>query len=175
MRACVLDALSPAIGTHLGCVLYFRRSYREAAEQHQRAIELDPSFHPAYLQLALAYIQLSQFDEALSALRQARDLGCSEPSFLEALGYLYAAAGNKEAAVDQLASLSRVSGEVYVSPVSIAVVHTALGDRDSAFHWLDLAIRERSSRLIHVKVEPAFDNLKTDPRFVSILSALDLL
>jgi tetratricopeptide (TPR) repeat protein len=174
-RACALDPLSPAIGTHLGCVLYFRRSYREAVDQHLRAIELDPSFHLAYWHLAFSYTQLSLFDEANAALNQAKDLGCGESSYLAAFGYLQAAAGNTQESERQLAALRRLAEKSYVSPVSVALVHAALNDRDSAFQWLDLAMRERSSRLIHIKVEPAFDKLKTDPRFISVLSTLDLL
>jgi len=48
-------------------------------------------------------------------------------------------------------------------------------NRRRCFPISDAAVRERSCRLIEIKVEAAFDKLKTDPRFVSNLSALDLL
>jgi tetratricopeptide (TPR) repeat protein len=175
MRACTMDPLSPAIGTHLGSILYFQRAYREAAEQCLRALELDPSFHLAYWHLGFIHVQLSQFDDAFAAFRQAEMLGCSEPVAMGSLAFCHASAGNRPEATRLLDSLQRRSSMEYVSPVAHALIHAALGNTGEAFQYLDAAVQERSCRLIHVKVEPGFDKLKTDPRFIRILSTIDLL
>ena len=44
----------------------------------------------------------------------------------------------------------------------IATVYVGLGDRDRAFEWLDKAYNERFTALIALKVEPMFDNLRSD-------------
>jgi tetratricopeptide (TPR) repeat protein len=175
MRACALDPLSPAVITHLGCLLYFRRRYHQAVEQYLRALESDPTFHLAYWHLSSAYVQLSQFDEASVALDRARSLGCGEQPFRWAWAHLQARAGNKNEAEKTLERLTALSKTQYVSPVSLALVHSSLGHVGFAFECLNAAMRERSCRLIHIKVEPAFDALKTDPRFIGVLTNLHLL
>ncbi len=174
VRAAALDPLSAVIGTHLGCILHFQRRYSEAVDQYLRSIELDPTFHLAFRRLGFTYVQLSRFDEALRAFTHARDLGCSRESTEVAVAYLHASAGNGEKSGKILSTL-RTSAANYVSPAGIALVHTALGDPNAAFLSLDEAIQDRSCGLVHIKVEPEFDKLKTDPRFFSLLSKLNLL
>ena len=40
-----------------------------------------------------------------------------------------------------------------------------IGEADSAFYWLDKAVENRSPDLTWLKVDPAFDSLKDDPRY----------
>ena len=92
-----------------------------------------------------------------------------------ALGFVYAAMGRRADAENALKHLKSSASNEYLSPVSLAMIYAALDDRDSAFEWLTRAQDERASRAIHVKIEPAFDRLKTDARFVSLLSSMGLL
>ena len=52
---------------------------------------------------------------------------------------------------------------------NIAVTYAALGDKDQAFAWLEKAFAERSDSLTLIKVDPAFDSLRSDPRFANLL------
>lgn len=47
--------------------------------------------------------------------------------------------------------------------------HAGLGDRDKAMRLLNKAYEERSAEMPQVKVEPFFDNLRSDPRFQDLL------
>jgi hypothetical protein len=53
-------------------------------------------------------------------------------------------------------------------------VYTLLGEPDLAFEWLDTAYRERNSRLPWVTLDPGFDSLRADARFVDLLRRLNL-
>ena len=50
-----------------------------------------------------------------------------------------------------------------------------MGERDSAFHWLDLALEDHSEPLTLLKVDPAFDPLRSDPRFDPMQRRVHLL
>jgi len=54
------------------------------------------------------------------------------------------------------------------SPYDLAKVSHALGDEEGAFAWLDVAYNERDETLVALRVEPEWDNLRSDPRFVAI-------
>jgi tetratricopeptide (TPR) repeat protein len=43
-----------------------------------------------------------------------------------------------------------------------------IGEPDSAFYWLDKAVENRSPDLTWLKVDPAFTNLKDDPRYLDL-------
>ena len=62
----------------------------------------------------------------------------------------------------------------YVSAYEIAAIHTALGEKEQAFAWLDKAYQERSSWLIHLKWEPRFQPLRSDPSFQELLRRIGL-
>jgi hypothetical protein len=53
-------------------------------------------------------------------------------------------------------------------------VYAALNQKDEAFHWLDKALEERSKALIELRESFQFDNLRSDPRFASVLRRIGL-
>ena len=55
----------------------------------------------------------------------------------------------------------------YVQGDAIASIYGALGDFDTAFHWLKVAIADRSAGVLFLRVHPAFAPLHKDPRFAS--------
>jgi len=54
------------------------------------------------------------------------------------------------------------------------LLYARLDDKAQAFDWLEKAYDERSSALVYLKVEPAFDNLRPDPRFADLLQRMHL-
>ena len=71
-----------------------------------------------------------------------------------------------------LTSLLDKSKQSYVSPFDIALIYTALGQKDAAFEWLQKAVNERSTFLVYSKWEPRLDPLRSDPRFGQILKKI---
>ena len=57
----------------------------------------------------------------------------------------------------------------FISPYSIAILYTGLGDTDQAFAWLNRAYEERDNWLNYLKVEPRLDPLRSDARFADLL------
>jgi hypothetical protein len=56
----------------------------------------------------------------------------------------------------------------------IAIAHLGLDQLDDTFRWLDKAFEERSFWLISLNVEPKFDSVRQDPRFVAMHRRLGL-
>ena len=49
-----------------------------------------------------------------------------------------------------------------------------LGDTDEAFDWLEKSVEARDWQLGMLTVEPAFDGLRSDPRFAAMLERVGL-
>jgi tetratricopeptide (TPR) repeat protein len=170
-RARELDPMSAIISCHLGRLLYFRRRYQDAVNQLHESVELDPTLHLAYWHLGCAYAKSSKLDEAKTAFTKAQRLS-DDPLTVAGLAYIHALLGERSEAEDAATRLRQAAARHYVSPVEFALIDTASGNLDSAFQHLQRAIRERAPRIVHLKVDPAFDALKNDGRFLSLLDEL---
>lgn len=168
-RAQQLDPLSLPINTDLGQSLYFARRYREAIEQLQKTLEMGQEFVRAHMILGAAYAQQGMFAEAIAAHSTARDISDGNHLAVGGLGYTLAIAGRRDEAIEALRELERLSARVYVSPYTIALIHTGLGDYDRALEWLWKAYENRDVWLVWLRVNPGFDALHTDARFAELL------
>ena len=65
------------------------------------------------------------------------------------------------------------SPEVAQTAYEIAIVYCWLGDKDSAFCWLEQAEREHAIGFTFVRVDPRLEGLRSDPRFESLLRGID--
>ncbi len=173
-RAQMLDPLSPAIGRDRGRILLSMRRYDQAVEQYRKTLELDPNFPSGYLHLGLAYEQKALYQDAVAACQKARALPGSNPLTLAGLGHCYARWGKKDRARKLLAELEQLARRRYVPAFDIALIHIGLDDRDRAFHWLEQAYRDHDGWLVWLKVDPLFDSLRSDPRFIALLKKLGL-
>ena len=60
------------------------------------------------------------------------------------------------------------------NPMIVAVAYIYAGDGGHAVAWLEKAVAARSYGITYLAVDPAFDPLRSDPRFVSLLKRMGL-
>lgn len=173
-RAHELDMLSLPINTHLGWAFYFFRRFDDAIKQLHATLELDPDYILARYVLGQAYTQRGQYTEAIAELQVAASLSARLPPILSALGYACALAGEVDQARQILVELAEASSKKYVSAYDLALVNLVLGQKDIAFELLNNAVKERCGWLIFLKIEPALDALRSDPRFRDLVRTVGL-
>jgi TolB-like protein/DNA-binding winged helix-turn-helix (wHTH) protein len=171
-RAQELDPISVSSNTLLGMILYRARRYDESIEACQKALELDPTHPNALWFQALAHEQKHEIPDAIAELKEAVSIS-DTPLYRALLANAYALAGERAKALSALDELKALSQQRYVSPLDIAVVYTGLGDRNSAFQWLEKAYQERTMRIQELP-EPIFDSLRSDPRFRDLMRRIGL-
>jgi serine/threonine protein kinase/tetratricopeptide (TPR) repeat protein len=139
----------------------------EALARLQKTLELDPNFWFAHMFASSAYIEKGMFAEAVAEARRARESGVSSP--ISFLGYALAKSGKPAEARAVLEELLKRSAERYVPPYNIAMIYNGLGERDETLDWLERAYQQRDQKLVFLKVEPKWNNLRGDPRFQDLL------
>ena len=60
------------------------------------------------------------------------------------------------------------------SEVGIAKIYFQLGENEEGWKWLEKAYDERAYMLIFIKIDPFYDNIRSDPRFQALLKKVGL-
>jgi hypothetical protein len=55
-----------------------------------------------------------------------------------------------------------------------ARIYVGLGDKERVFEWLRKGYEDRSDHLLNLGVDPAFDGVRRDPRFIDLLGRVGL-
>lgn len=101
-------------------------------------------------------------------------LSGGDPDRFVCLGQAYAAAGETAKAHQLLQELYGVSRRRHVPPYFFAVLHSALQENAQAFAWLDKGYEQRDPFLVWIKVSPAADDLRNDPRLADLIRRVGL-
>jgi len=173
-RALELDQLDLVMNIHLGWHYIYAHQYDLAIEQFRKTLEMDPNYGLTHWYLGQAYAQKGMYAEAETELRKAKYLLQQNVAVEADIGYAYAASGKGGEAKKAIDELKQSSKQRYVSSYYIALIHTGLGEKDSAFEWLENAYRERSDLLIYLKVDPRLDSLRSDARFAELVRRVRL-
>ena len=91
------------------------------------------------------------------------------------LAYGYARAGSTTRARSIIDEIAALHEQRYAVPPSIiAGTYLALGERELAIQWLELALRDRGPDMGMLRADPRWDPLRSDPRFQDVLYRMNL-
>lgn len=174
LRARDADPLSLVTNTDVGSILYYARRHEQALAQVQATLELDPHFAHAHFARGHVLLALQRWEEALAAMQQAIELSGAECGRQGELGYALACAGQVEEAGALCDVLVARGGDTYVDPYQIAIVQAGLRRYDDMFASLEHAFAARCRELITLAVNPVFDPVRGDPRYLELAARVGL-
>jgi TolB-like protein/Tfp pilus assembly protein PilF len=168
------DPLSADARAVVAMMLYYHRQHDDAIVQMRKALALAPDGAQLHNGLARAYAAKRAFPEAIGELREAVRLSGQAPLYVAELARTLAESGDTVTARRMLEELRRMGqgSQVFVTPLSFAYVHTALGEKDRAFGFLEQSMRDRTPDALWAMVDPRLDPLRDDPRFADVLRRL---
>lgn len=174
-RAMYLDPLSARMQNGVAAVHLFAGQYITALGGLQQALELESENAATYWRLGQAYQGLGWHDDAITAFERMLALGFTQAA--GHLGHALAVAGRREEAqarADTLATryTSAEATEGAWLAYNLALVHTGLGNEDTALTWLERAHQRRSLLLVYLDVVPAFAPLRDQSRFQVLRGAV---
>lgn len=169
-----LDPLSLPTNALEAQTLHYAGRDEEAIERLNKTFEIDPNFWIARLMLARIYIFQGRWEVALTELQRARAASNGNSETISLTGYVLAEMGRRDEALKALGELKALSKESYVPAYNIAMVYNGLGDRAAALESLEDAARRHDVRLILIRVEHKWDDLRTEPRFEALIRRVGL-
>ena len=174
-RAQELDPFSLIVISHLSWINYLAHRDDDTVKQALQTLKLDPNFFPAHRYQALAQLQQGKYPEAIAEFQKAFALSRGSVLVKAELGHAYAVAGKRNEALQVLSELQQLAGQRHVSAFHLALIHTGLGEKDRAIELLNQAFQERSERMVWLRVDPRFDKLRKEVRFMDLLQRLGLM
>ena len=160
-----LDPFNMLYQTSAGWLEYYAKRPRVALEKLESALRLDQSYPELWVAMGAVYEQLGSFDEAIEHLEKAASIYGTHPLVQAFLGSAYASGGQPERAFEVTTKLEQMAETQFVPSVCLAIVYTALDDKDRAFASLRAAAEARDAFLCWLNVLPLSESLRRDPRF----------
>jgi TolB-like protein/Tfp pilus assembly protein PilF len=171
-RARGLDPLSAISNSILVWQLYASRRFDQAIDYSRKMLETEPSF---LLQVHLwrSLYQKKMFDEALVECKKLFTLFAGR-EVAEAMEHVYPESGYKGAMYAGAQTLAEHSRLQYVSPYMIATLFAQAEEYDLTLQWLEKAYEERDQRSYAMGIDPAWDRVRSNPRFIALLEKVGL-
>ena len=173
-RAAELDPFSVIIQCNLSRPFLGTRQFDRAVEESLKAVALDPRSGVGHLYAGNAYVAANRIREAVAEYETVARLLGRTPYGLTALGRAQALSGRREEALATVEEMKALSAQRYVSPAFIAMVLRHVGDKDHLLDWWEKACDDRSFETMFLKVDPANDDIRDDPRFAVLLRKANL-
>ena len=198
-RALALNPNSTTIHSQYASYLMRLGRFHEALAQARMNLRLDPLSSRSYTSLGFIHYFSRQYDQALSSIQRADELGTYPPEYIypraiiyvekkmyeeaiaefhklgqqpHALGHMgnvYARMGRSSEARESISRLQEHVQSDGIGRYEIALVYAGLGEKEQAFDWLEKSFSAHDKGLTFLKIDPLLDPLRSDPRFHNLL------
>jgi DNA-binding winged helix-turn-helix (wHTH) protein/tetratricopeptide (TPR) repeat protein len=167
-----LDPLSPTANSLAGITAYFDRDPKVAVAELASLSEVEPTNAMTWIFLGMGYIGIKALDKAESAFQQSLSVSPENTMALAGLGYAWAKLGQESKVHELLRKLEAMAQERYVPPQVYVFIYLGLEKYDLALEWLERSVDERCDFVVYLGMDPAFDTIRSYPRFQKLLSRL---
>jgi len=162
-KARELDPVSLIVLSHAAWPLRYSGQYDEAIKQLKQVLQMDPDFGPAQSYLADCYFWSGKYDEATDMYQKmGSEIG---------LARCYAEMGKMDEAKE---IIDRLSSSQNINPRNLAGFYFMIGENDQGYYWLERGIEKRHYGFTFLKIHEAFDNVRSEPRFKTIMKKVGL-
>ncbi len=167
------DPASVSVRRSLGYCYLYARKYGQGHYHLDRAIAMNPTAEESYRIQGLLLTFQKQYAAAERVLREGLTFASECGTTTKAtLAYSLALGGDASYATQFTEELLERHKSEYVSPVDLALVHMAIGDKHKALDWVERAIDERRGWAAYLRVHPVVDSLRDEPRFYQLVERM---
>jgi eukaryotic-like serine/threonine-protein kinase len=138
----------------------------------------EPEAPDPWLGIAAVYKQFGLFPRAAEARRKAHELAGDQDAVQAFTGVTTESGydtAEKTVARAELHMLEELATRRYISPFAFAHLHAQIGNRGQALARLEQAFKDGGhAGLMLLKVDPAWDSVRDDPRFADVVRRLGI-
>jgi tetratricopeptide (TPR) repeat protein len=172
-RAREVDPLSLIVNFDLCNTLYLARRFDEALAQCNQTLALER--RASILRLTGAvYAARGAYPQAAVAFREADEMRGIPPGLLVASQGVENTAAFRAYWVKVLQLRNSNIRDGKEDPLFVAQAYIRAGNDEEAVGWLEKAFQSRAFGITYLAVDPTFDQLHSDPRFLALLHRIDV-
>jgi TolB-like protein/tetratricopeptide (TPR) repeat protein len=170
----VLDPISPQTLVLASFHAYYLRNYSQALTRARSGLELYPQAPLLHVLVSDIYAQQGRDSEAADEILLSEQYAGAPPERLRALRQHFSAGGLRALRLKRIELNKKASPALSAKSYDIAIDCAAVGENDQAFVWLEKTLDSRDPRITLISVEPLFDGLRSDHRFLALLRKMRL-
>jgi tetratricopeptide (TPR) repeat protein len=166
-RAVESDPLSPLMRMNLSYILMDARHYERSVKVRNETLELRPDYAELWRNMWLTFLRARRYDDATNALAIWASGTGRNPQAATRLGRQlqnYAETGTPVELPHELLD------ELEIGSENLGQIYAAAGDGEAALRALRTALDEHagSRSVLSMKINPLYDFIRDDPRFVEM-------
>jgi TolB-like protein/DNA-binding winged helix-turn-helix (wHTH) protein/Flp pilus assembly protein TadD len=167
-HARALDPLSPIVAADRAVILDYARQYDRAIQAFQAVHAMDPRLARGHL-IIQAYVEAGRPAEALGYLQTWRALQPG-PWIWANEAYIRGRMGQRASAEAAIGKMDDANRPLKGDPLPMrALAYAGVADTDKLLATLEASWSERSNLATTLKVDPVYDFLRDDPRFIDLM------
>jgi len=172
-KAVAVDPLSRLMQMNLAYILVDAGAYDEALPLASAVIASRPNFVSAMRNAFLHELRAGNIEAGAAAIEAWADAEGRDVAAAREIGKLFVR--HQQTGVPQKISDEFVT-RLELGSEDLAQIYAFVGDKDSAIEALDVAFEERSGSrsVLSMNINPAYDFIRDDPRFISLLAKLGI-
>jgi TolB-like protein len=166
-----LDPFFPVMHGLSGLYYYNEGKFEESLDEYQKVQELDPDNIGVYWRYFKLYLRQGENLKAIEALQKIMLMDTSTVRNVTVVKDVYNKSG-VNGLLNWLIELQLKNPKT--SPMSLATLYAMVNKKEEALDWLEKEMEERSPSIPRINNDPAFDNLRSEPRFLAIITKMGL-
>jgi tetratricopeptide (TPR) repeat protein len=151
---------------------YYARDYLRARSCLNELLKDEPDSFSTQHTLGYVLMRQGKFDDAVQMFKKLPDT--NQAWKLPSLAYALGQAGRLDEAQMVLEQVTEMQKQNRIPSMDMALVYLGMGNKDEVFNWLEKAYADKNATLVYLGVEPTFDSIRSDPRFISLAGRLNL-
>ena len=171
-----IDAADAGAHNNLGVFYFSKEMFEEAANQFQRALEIDPKMQVAQRNLEIVFYGTGLFDRRVADLMERLRENPSDAALRRQLARAYSNNGDLTAAVNELTAVLAADPDDLVTLAQLAEAEKAGGNLQAAQGWVEHALRlDADSAVLRVSLgELLYNQGATADARVQLVRAIEL-
>jgi DNA-binding winged helix-turn-helix (wHTH) protein/TolB-like protein/tetratricopeptide (TPR) repeat protein len=169
-----LEPTSPVLNAIEASFLIDSGRLAAARLRLSRAFDFAPNLWLSHVALGLLRFAERKPDDGIIAMRRAVELTDETTRPRAVLAFHLAKVGRQDETRAILQGMLARSRTRFVPPTSLALVHAALGERTAVLDQLERGLAMRDTRMIYLKDDPGWADVRSEPRFKSLMMKLGL-
>lgn len=165
---------NPVAASNLGSIYYWEGKYKEAAAMYKIATEANENRYAFWGNLAAAYDQGGEPEKARNSYLTALDkafiqlrVNPNDSRILADIGGYYSDVADSSNAVKYIEKALKINPNSKVVREGAVTVYEQLGMREKALQWID------ESMISTIEIEPDFELLIKDPRYIALKASFN--